>query len=133
MEKLFPSLEADQVTAFRYQDWCQILGYKRGAFGFSTEGDLPRPATRNAANFDTTARSDLERIWKDIKASGTGVYFIEEIEFDASGRVNYGVFHCGGGQRYVFDPGFTLPADIPNERWHTKVDSDWYYVLEEWN
>ena len=133
LEKLFPVLETDQVTAFRYQDWCQVIGYKRGSFAHSTEGDPPRPATRDATDFDPTARAVLETVWKQLESSGTGVFFIEGIKFDAPGRVNYGEFHCDGGQRYVFDPGYTLPGDIPNERWHTRVDSDWYYVLESWN
>ena len=133
LRKLFLSLEADQVTGFRYQDWCQVIAYKRGMFAHSTEGDPPRPATRDAKGFDPTARTDLERVWKEVESTGTGVFFIEEMKFDASGRVKYGEFHCGGGQRYVFDPGYTLPTDIPNERWHTKVDSDWFYLLENWN
>jgi len=133
---LFPGFEAEQVTAFRYQDWCQVIGYNRGMFSHSTEGNRPHPATRNAAAFDPTATADLERIWKSIEASDTGVYLISDVKFDPSGRVVYGEFDCSSGfvrQRYVFDPGYSLPADLPNERWHTKVDSDWYYVLEDWN
>ncbi|MDB2673760.1 hypothetical protein N9Y81_02265 [Akkermansiaceae bacterium] len=133
LEKLFPILETDQVTAFRYQDWCQVIQYNRGSFAHSTEGEPPRPATRGATDFDPKARADLESVRKQVESTGTGVFFIEEIKFDVSGRVQYGEFHCGDGQRYIFDPGYTLPADIPNERWHTKVDSDWYYVLESWN
>ena len=133
LRKLFPILEADQVTGLRYQYWCEVLAYKRGVFAHSTEGDPPRPATRDARRFDPTASADLERIWKRVKSSGAGVFLIENIKFDASGRVEYGEFRCGGSQQYIFDPGYTLPADIPNEVWHTKFDSDWYYVLEDWN
>jgi hypothetical protein len=134
LAKLFPSLETDRVTGFRYQDWCQVLGYKRGNLAQWTEGDKPpRPAKRDAAGFDVVSKSDLERVWKEVRSTGTGVFFIEEIEFDATGRVKHGVFHCDAGQKYIFDPGYTLPADMPNEIWHTRIDSDWYYVLEDWN
>lgn len=134
LRKIFPEFAADQVTGLRYQDWCQVIGYKRGMFAHTKEGSPPRPASANSPDFDQTARADLERIWKAIQSTGTGVYFIEEMSYDTSGHVKHGVFHCGGArQRYVFDPGYQLPADIPNELWHTKIDSDWYYILEDWN
>lgn len=136
LKKLFPHLEAKEVSAFRYQDWCQVIGYNRGMFYHSTEGTAPHPATRDAKTFDPTARAHLEAIWKALEASDTGVFLISDIKFDPSGGVIHGEFDCSSGfvrQRYVFDPGYSLPADLPNERWHTKVDSDWYYVLEDWN
>jgi hypothetical protein len=136
LETLFPLLEGDQVTAIRHQDWCQVIGYKRGVFVHSTDGERPHPATRDATDFDPTAKSDLERIWKRIEASGTGVYIISDVKFNASGRVIHGEFDCGGNfiqQSYVFDPGYSLPTDLHNQRWHTKINNDWYFILEDWN
>ena len=136
LEKIFSTLESERVTALRHQDWCQVLGYKRGMFCHSTEGNRPHPATRDAIGFDATAKSDLERIWKKVQDAKVGVLLISDIEFDASGHVKRGEFDCSSGfvrQRYVFDPGYTLPADMPNQMWHTRIDSDWYYVLEDWN
>jgi hypothetical protein len=136
LESIFPTLESDRVTGLRNQDWCQVLGYKRGMFCHSTQGNRPHPATRDAVAFDATARLDLERIWKTVNGSDVEILLISDIEFDASGHLKRGEFDCSEGfvrQRYVFHPGYTLPADMPNQQWHTRVDSDWYYVLEDWN
>ena len=136
LEKLFPVLEADRVTALRRQDGCRVIAYRRGEFGHSAHGGPPKPATRAVMGFDSTADTDLDRIWKQVEATKTGVFMMSDIAFDASGRASHGVFDCSEGvvrQRYVFEPGHTLPADIPNERWHTAIDSDWYYVREDWN
>lgn len=136
LEKIFSVLEADRVTAIRYQDWCKVISYKRGSFANVTDSTCTYVATGTTAAFDSTAESDLERIWKKVNSTGTGVFVISDVQFNSSGELIHGEFECSSGftpQRYVFDPGYHLPADLPNERWHTRINSDWYYILEDWN
>lgn len=136
LEKIFSVLEADRVTAFRYQDWCKVISYTRGSFANATESTCTYVATGTPTVFDPIAESDLERIWKEVIATGTGVYVISNVQFDPSGGLIHGEFDCSSGftrQRYIYDPGYSLPADLPNERWHTRIDNAWYYILEDWN
>jgi len=136
IEKLFPVLEADQVTALRYQDWCKVIRYQKGAYASSRQSTCAYLAGTDPKEFDSAAKADLERIWGDVKASKAGVILISEVRFDGSGRLVRAEFDCSEGfvrQRYVYDPGYSLPSDIPNERWHTAIDGDWYYIREDWN
>ena len=136
LEEIFPLLEADKVAAFRYQDWCKVLSYTRGSFANTTQSTCTYLAPTTPKAFDTTAENDLRHIWENVKSTGSGVYVISDIRFDASGKLVYAEFDCSRDfvrQRYVFDPGYTLPADWPNERWHTRINADWYYIHEDWN
>lgn len=136
LRTVFPVLESDQVAAFRYQDWCKVLEYSRGSFANTTQSTCTYIASGSPTPFDSTAEADLERIWKKVKSTGAGVYVISNVHFDATGKLVRGKFDCSSAfvrQSYVYEPGYTLPDDLPNERWHVRVDSDWYYVQEDWN
>ncbi len=136
LEEIFPVLEASEVTAFRYQDSCKVLSYTRGSFANPNESTCIYAATETPEVFDIAAEDDLENIWQQVKSTRSGVYIISDIQFDAADKLIYGEFDCSGGftrQRYVFDPGYTLPEDLPGERWHTRIDDDWYYINEDWN
>lgn len=136
LQTILPLLETDRVTYLRSQDWCRVIDYRRGLFGSSTEGHPPVPGRTPPAAFDPAAQADLDRIWQAVETTDTGVYMISEVRFDESGRFLYGEFDCGAGfvsQHYVYDPGHTVPADLPHERWHTAIDANWYYVQEDWN
>lgn len=136
LETIFPVLEADKITAFRYQDWCKVMGYQRGSYASSLQSTCVYILKADPVEFDAAALADLERVWKKVEATRTDVFLIQSVRFDASGRVAYGEFSYGKGfarNSYVYNPGYTLPKDIPNERWHTAIDANWYQVTEDWN
>ncbi|MGV3659265.1 MAG: hypothetical protein ACO1TE_03750 [Prosthecobacter sp.] len=136
LQRAFPLLEADKVTAIRHQDWCQVLGYARGNFANTTTTTCCFIVEEPRNMFDEQARADLERIWKEIQATQSGVFEIARIRYGPTGKLIFAEFDCSSGfsrERYVFDPGHTLPADVPAERLHTKINADWYHVREDWN
>lgn len=136
LQKLFPTLEGDGVTAFRYQDWCKVISYKRGHFANTTEPSCIFMATATPNPFDEQAKTDLERIWNSVRSTRVGVFQIADLRYDPAHRLNYGVFDFSSGfvrERYVFDPGYKLPEDEPGERLHTRINDKWYHIREDWN
>lgn len=133
LEKVIPDLEAQLVTRFRYQEGSKALNYRRGQFAeVANKSQTPRASVP----FDSNARSDLESLWGAIRALNTGVFLIEEATYDTAGRLTLAEFRCSKGnvsQRYVYQPGYTLPADMSNERWHTRIDDNWYYRRDDRN
>ena len=136
LEQIFPVFEADQVTAFRYQDWCKVISYTRGSFANTPQSTCTYLATETPEVFDFAAEEDLARIWQEVKSTRSDVYVISNIQFDATGNLMYAEFDASSGfvrQRYVFGPKYTLPEDFADERWHTSINADWYYIHEDWN
>lgn len=136
LQKVFPLLESNKVTAIRHQDWCQVLGYSRGNFTNTTTETCCFIVEEPRGMFDKQARADLERIWKEVKAADAGVLEISDIRYSSTGKLIHGVCDCSSDfvrERYVFDPGYSLPLDQPGERYHTKINADWYHVREDWN
>lgn len=134
LQKAFPILEADQVTAFRYQDWCKVISYSRGSFANSTEATCVFMVVETPNPFDAEAEIDLDRIWKEVRSTRSGVFIISEIRYNPTGKLIRGEFDCSSGfvrSRYVFDPGYTLPDDLPGERLHTKINAEWYHISED--
>lgn len=132
----FPYLESDKITAFRHQDWCKVLSYDRGSFTSTISQNCTYISASPPAPFDAEASADLEKIWKLVRSTDTGVYLISKVRYDAYGHVVFGEFDFSSDfvrRRYVFDPGYKLPTDIPNERRHQIIDGDWYYIQEDWN
>lgn len=133
LTKVIPALEAQQVTTFRYQDGSKVLKYKRGLFAEVTNKSQ---TPRSSILFDSTAESDLESLWDTIRATKTDVFLVTEASYDSKGRLTYAEFKCTKGfvvQRYVYHPGYILPADMSHERWHTRIDDNWYYRRDDWN
>ena len=131
--KIIPALEAQLVTEFRYQDGSKVLNYKRGLFAdVSTKSQTPR----SSALFDSTAESDLESLWGKINSTKTDVMLITEANYESTGHLAYAEFHFSnrfGRQMYVYHPSYTLPADMSHERWHTRIDDNWYHRRDDWN
>ncbi len=77
LKACFATLEAERVTALRYQDWCRVLEYKGGKFGESDTGRIPAPGGKSNIPFTAEATADLERIWQTLKDTDSGVIQIE--------------------------------------------------------
>ena len=131
LTKVIPALEAQLVTRFRYQKGSKVLDYKRGLFAEGKGLNL-----RSSSPFDSTAKSDLESLWETIHATKTAIFSVEEVSYDSTGALTYAEFHFSNGfgrQRYVYHPGYTLPADLSYERWHTRIDDNWYHRRDDGN
>ena len=136
LQRIFVDLEAQQVKAYRNQGWCQVLSYAGGQFANTNTGTCVWLADGPTKPFSAIARTDLGKMRKSIRSTGTGVIIISKASYDTSGKLNHAEFHWGRGfsrNSYVYDPGYTLPEDIPHERWCTAIDKNWYYKREDWN
>jgi hypothetical protein len=124
------------VEAFRNQDWCKNIVYKRGKFSKNSESTCnlfdgtPSP-------FDAEAQKDFDSVAKAVSGTGVGLYFISDLRYSPDGKLIGAQFHLAGHPNrysYVYSPGYgSLPADEPKEREHTRINSDWYYIWEDWN
>ena len=138
LPRCFSVLERLHVEAYRNQDWCKNIWYKRGKFSHQTEP----PDTCNLFEgtplpFDAQAQKDFEAVAGAIKATHVDLYYIDHLKYAPDGKLIGAEFHLLGGPNrysYVYSPGYTsLPPDEPKEREHTRIDKDWYYVWWDWN
>ena len=132
----FAVLERLQVTAYRNQDWCKNISYKRGKFSNNAKESCNYLLGGGSVAFDAQAEKDVAVLAKAISKTGVGLRIISDLEYGAEGKLKKAVFHLAGFGRYtyVYSPGYgTPPPDIPQERRHTSLNGDWYYVWEDWN
>lgn len=133
LTKVIPTLEAQQITRFRYQKGSKSLEYNRGRFAENTDkSQIPRASIP----FDSTAKSDVKSLWETIHATKSEVFSIAEVSYNSQSHLTYAEFKFRNGvgnHRYVYNPGYTLPSDMSHERWHTRIDDNWYYRRDDWN
>jgi len=132
----FRILERLEVEAYRNQDWCKNIVYKRGKFSRNKEvtcnlfRGTPMP-------FDSQAEKDFDAVAKVIRTTGVPLMYITGSEYAPKGALKRVEFHLDGGPNrysYVYSIGYTnLPPDDPGERRYTAINRDWYYVWEDWN
>jgi hypothetical protein len=133
----FAALENHQVAAYRNQDWCKNIVYKRGKFS-----DQPHQSTCNLfleapQIFDAQAIKDFDEVATAIAHTEVDLHYITRLDYDAEGTLTQAQFHLAttfGRYSYVYAPNYqTLPPNIANEIEHTAINEDWYAVWEDWN
>jgi len=131
-EQVFPLFEVHQVQSWRSQRWCSLLQYKGGAYTTNLDQNCILDYLYGALQpFDDSAQTVFDSIDEAVDRTGTGVYIIDA-EY-VKETLCYAVFDFGV-QTYVYDPGYSfLPEDIPNQLGHIAINSDWYYIWEDWN
>jgi hypothetical protein len=136
LERIFPILEVYHVEAFRDQDWCSVFEYSRGAYATNVRSTCIYLLNSEPKEFDSVAQADFDIVKNAIeKRVGSNVIIISHIEY-VEGKVKSAVFDYGffsGFDRLVYNPGYSLPEDIPNEMEHTRINEEWYSVWEDWN
>jgi hypothetical protein len=136
LPKCFSVLESLDVLAYRNQDWCKNIWYRRGKFSHQTDpADTCNLFPGTPQPFDAPALTDFESVTAAVATTGVRLYYISDLAYDARGKLNHAEFHLAAGQyTYVYSPGYRkLPEDMPRERKHSRIDQDWYYIWEDWN
>jgi len=122
-------------------DWCQAIQYHQQAYihvvDTADQENCAIYAGKNSYNettfqtqgFTPAVQKDYTDIVKklntikphllSIERNDTTITLVSDIWFER--------------RSYVYQPGYTLPADIPNELWHTRISDNWYRVDEDWN
>lgn len=116
LEQVFPLLESHHVIAFRNDDWCQAIEYKRGRYASSSGSACVSILSGSRRPFDDAARRDHATILAGIRGAHEGVRLIKGLQYDGMGDITFGIFDCGSGDGdliYVFskdalDPGKTV-------------------------
>jgi hypothetical protein len=136
----FPVLEEVRVRGFRNQDWCRFIDYPRGAFTNLPSGDDSDTCNLfdgKALAFDDAAKADFDRVRQELDASGVHGDWVLNVTYNAGGQLNGAEFAVQGGAfdrwSYVYDPGGTMPEDIPDEEEYAPINGDWYFWWEDWN
>lgn len=138
LEKIFPELEKNKIFAYRFDDWCKVLQYgENNGYATNPKSSCIWPLTSYKVEpFSTEARMILEHIHFSLGWNRPNVVIISNIKY-SNNKISYAEFHLGTAfsrEKYVYKPLYEiLPEDLPHERWHTAVNKDWYYVLEDWN
>jgi hypothetical protein len=56
------------------------------------------------------------------------------LDYDPHGKIRRAEFVLShGGSHYVYEPGYKLPTDLPNELEYSSVNQDWYHFWQDWN
>ncbi len=135
LEKLLPGLEQTQTNAYRNQSWCKNIAYSYGNFS-----DTEFPSTCNlfegeANPFDETAKAAFNDLRRTLLLTGVNINFLNVyVEGETTWLADFslGCWLCSR-TRYVYEPGYVLQEDIPNEMSFNAVNENWYVVNEDWN
>jgi hypothetical protein len=119
LEQVFPLLESLHVIAFRHDDWCQAIEYKRGRYASSSGRACVGNLSGSRRPFDDAARRDHATVLAAIRGAHEGGRLIKGIRYDGMGDITFGIFDCGSGDGdlvYVFskdalDPGQTVDGN----------------------
>lgn len=137
LTRAFAALENHQVVAYRNQDWCKNIVYKRGRFS-----DQPHQSTCNLFPkepqiFDAQAVKDFDEVATAIANTQVDLHYITGLDYDAEGTLTQAQFHLATSfsrYSYVYAPNYqALPPNFENEIEHTAINEDWYAVREDWN
>ena len=121
------------VSEWRDDDWCRDFVYDRGHFMTSDEPDNCNPMDGPAKPFDPAAQADFERVAAAFRNAHVPIGEIYRPPADP-GATDFDL-RAGAFDRfsYVHDPGYPPQENIENEWVATPIDTDWYFVWEDWN
>jgi hypothetical protein len=141
LEQLFPLIVDLQLRVYLWEEDCEYVFYRRGAFAsnpndqwcrvFDFDGRhpggngalLPRP-------FDDVARADLDRFKSELKAVGIRVDYLNAVfdvrSGDLAGPSNFSIAGTCGTLEYSRE---WSPEDMPRS---FAGDSEVYRVDDEW-
>lgn len=129
LEQVFPQLEAYQVIAFRHDNWCQAIEYKRGRYASSSGKACISILSGSRRPFDQAARRDHATILTAIRDAHDKIHLLKGFRYDSEGRIEFGIFDCGSGDGdlvYVFSRK-ALDLETPVDGHPlTAVSETWY-------
>jgi hypothetical protein len=137
LARIMPTLEQFRLEGFYDRDGCRTMAYSGGSFASSNASDCRRTIAGVAVDFTPKANDDFTSIAEALNSTGVWVNDVDQIEHDASGRITSAEFQLipeplqMSGWSYIYDPGAPLPADFEGQAEYTRIDSNWYFYVDE--
>lgn len=115
----------------------EIFHYRRGFLSKSgpsrTYRDAETLSEKSFPPFDAQAQADLAALEEAIAKTGVRVTRISGLKYDLKGKIVFAEFQLQPNLLYVFSPNYTtLPTSNRNSA-YTRINDDWYFVVEDWN
>ena len=129
LEQVFPLLESLHVIAFRHDDWCQAIEYKRGRYASSSGSACVSILSGSRRPFDDAARRDHATILTGVRGAHEGVRLIKGLRYDDMGDITFGIFDCGsadGDLVYVFSKDALDPEKTVDGHSLKSIAPSWY-------
>jgi hypothetical protein len=118
---IFHQLEKLKITAYRNQDWCKNIAYQRGKFSNNLRSTTCNLFEGQPQTMDPRAEQDFQEISLRLTAIGASIRYLSA-KYDTLCRCSY-----------IYQPGYTLPPNMGGEMEYTAINSNWYFVWEDWN
>jgi hypothetical protein len=137
LERVLPLVAIYQVEDYRNQDWCKNLVYQQGKYSNNNRSSTCNLFKGKAIAFNEESNRVFGEIESALKQVGTTVHFFD-VKYDRNNRIGSAKFEidCGGfcRNRFVYEPGYRqLPENAGTEFQYSRIDRDWYFVVEDWN
>jgi hypothetical protein len=134
----FPVIERLQLVAYG-TDAQEIFHYRRGGLSKSgssrTYFDAETRTQKSFPPFDAQAQADLTALEDAIAKTGVRITGISGLKYDSEGKIVFAEFHLSDFVRfhYVYSPNYKpLPTSNRDSK-YTRINDDWYFVVEDWN
>lgn len=128
-------VEADRVTVVRSPDNCQLLEYRGGTFANRSADWCVERLSAPWIAFDQEAKQDLERLVAALNVGRADFSGIDGVAYSDNGLLQRAEFEFSydfGTEVFVYEPGYVLPVDDPQETRYHAIDRDWYWVEVDW-
>ena len=134
LPKVFSTLKTLKVKAYRHQDWCQNISYKRGNFSSNLAASTCNLFEDRPTAMNDRAKQDFQVVSNAMATTGVSIHYLSA-KYDSSDRLIKAEFNLATSCRcsYVYQPQYTLPKNMGGEMEFTAINPDWYFVWEDWN
>jgi len=127
LQALIPQLENLKLRHYYWATGGRLLEYSRGLYAD------PQSAWSRALRsqpFDAVAERDYQRLVQLLKNGRVVVMGITHQQRCWEFQIDRGGFFRIS---YLYEPGYSLPADQGRERRYQAIDRNWYWLDEDWN
>lgn len=134
LEALFPEFEELKLEAYRRDEHCEYIVYRRGAFSTAPDGSSCNVFTNTPVDFDAQARAVYDRLTSGLSMAHVTVDSVDEVTYSTPGRLTTATFDFGSNafvsQGYVFDVRGNYNKSEEGGATYTTIDDDWYMVVD---
>jgi hypothetical protein len=130
LPKVFSTLQNLQVKAYRNQDWCKNIAYKRGGFSSNLKASTCNLFDERPIAMDDRAQQDFQTIASSMATTGVNIHFLSA-QYDRSDRLieaRFSLSRCYCS--YVYYPRYPPLHNIEGKMESTAINSDWFFVRE---
>jgi hypothetical protein len=130
-------LEELGLREWRRDEHCHYIVYSRGAFSSAREGSNCNIFTEPPVPFDPQATADYERVSGALYSVRIGITLVGETRYGQDETIEGASIDFGdaafAGQTYTYAPSAALPESDPGGATYTRVNDDWYMLVDPWN